>query len=85
MRKFLIISCRNQCYRYYKKETLLLANWGKWKPKKQWKLGSERKKGIQHCDKVSSYQILKEGAINCLRKKQKAIKDTVDEATEFEG
>lgn len=43
------------------------------------KLWSERKKGIQHCDKVSGYQILKEGAINCLRKKQKAIKDTVDE------
>lgn len=45
---FFKTSSRNQCYRQYKKEALLSANWRKQKPKKDWKLGSERKKETQH-------------------------------------
>lgn len=35
MRMFFKTSSRNQCYKHCKKETLLLANWRKQKPKKQ--------------------------------------------------
>lgn len=47
MRMFFKTSSRNQCYKHYKKETLLLANWRKQnQTETHWKLVSERKKKL---------------------------------------